>query len=169
MADKTIFPETQKKIDDFEASDVAFRAIMNDFEDKAPEWFKMIEAARDNRNRALDEAVRALREDAKQVDVNKIKTFKAGPFTVQKKLTKFFAPDLFYNIAKTLGMVDGAISEGAIAEKIEINYEPGMAWIKKNDLWDKFKDSYKETELTPAIGGPKEVPPLGATLKTRDK
>jgi hypothetical protein len=166
---KPVSEETQKKIAAFEQAEEEYTKAWAEFEEKAAPWFKILEEKRDLRNRTLDEAIRAVREDAKEVDYTKLKTFKAGPFSVQKKVTRFFAPDLFYNMAKALNLVDGAISEGVIAEKIEVNFEQAMTWLKKNSLWDKFKDTYKEQEQTPAVSGPKEVPAFGAALKRKDK
>jgi hypothetical protein len=161
--------EVATRVEEFVEADAEYAKTWADFEEKAKQWFDLLEGMRDKRNRRLDDAIRALREEAGKIDYHKISSFKLGPFKVDKKMKRFYLPDEFYATAKDLGFLDNLKTIGAIAQKVEIDTEKASKWIKEHELKDKFADTYKEEEMTSAVTGPKEVPPFGAAIKTAAK
>jgi hypothetical protein len=161
----TVAAETSIKVQEFVAADQQFRATMTDFEEKAPEWFKLIEEQRDLRNRRLDDAKRALRDEAGRLDYTKIKSFKAGPFTVEKARNRSFDTLPFIEIADGLGIDDQLKDAGIIVTETSINRDQAVDWLKRNNLWDKFAETFREEDATARVKGADDIPPLGMPAK----
>lgn len=153
------------KIKVFEEADTKYTQTWADFEEKAAQWFSLLDGMREDRNRKLDVAVRALREEAGKLDYHKVKSFKLGSFKVEKKLRRYFLPQEFTELVKDLGLYDRARAAHIVTEKVEVDTELAAAWLHENDLQAKFQDTYREEDMTPAVSGPKEVPPFGTPTK----
>lgn len=157
--------ENQARVKEFEDADAAYSKTWADFEEKAKQWFDMLEDMREKRNRRLDDAIRALREEATRTK----QSIKSGPFKVDAKTKRYFAPEEFVKLAKDYNVLDALKTAGAVVEKTEVDTERAAEWLKTSDLVGKFIPSYHEDPMTPAVTGPKEVPPFGSPVKTGSK
>lgn len=157
--------EAQTLISQFQTSDQIFKEAWANFETKHQKELEMLEALREQRNVDLDEAKRVLREESFNADITQVKFIEIGPFKVQKKESKWFIVEKFKSLLEDMGKYDAALSEGVIAEKIEVDYKTALAWLEKNSLTEKFLSCEDGKELTPAVSGPKPIPSFGAELK----
>ncbi|MDD1710160.1 MAG: hypothetical protein LUQ37_04530 [Methanoregulaceae archaeon] len=167
MAQYTVSKETQDKIASFELADSTFRKAWDDFEQQAKQFLDYLDKLREDRNVKLDEAVRSLRTEADAQPITSVKTIKAGPFSVQKKQSMFFIPERFLAILKEKGLYDKARDEGAVVEVTEVPYSKAKQFVHDQGVEDSFAAAEDGKELTPAVSGPKPIPPFGVEGKER--
>ena len=167
MAETKFTPsdELQARVKEFEDSDAEYSKTWTDFEEKAKQWFDLLEGMRDKRNRRLDDATRACREEAAQFKTG----FRLGPFRVDSKTRRYFSPEEFVKLARDHNVFDALKNAGAVIEKTEIDTEKAAEYLKTSDLAGKFIQAYHEDAMTPAVSGPKEVPPFGSPAKVGTK
>jgi hypothetical protein len=158
--------ETQDKVVIFEAADRVYKDAWEQFEKEMELRLITLDRLRENRNAKLDDAKRALRTEAVEADITQIKLIKAGPFSVQKKWSQFYLPERTVAILKAKGLYDAAISAKVVAEKIELaKYEEFKQFLDKAGVVKDFEECEDGQELTPAVSGPKPIPPFGAEQK----
>lgn len=157
----------QTAVGKFEAADSQFKTAWSEFYDRHQTELDNLDQLRESRNVALDDATKVLRDEVKRLDIKFFKTVKYGPFQVSKKVgSDTFRAVEFVNLAKTLGFKKAMEDEGAIATKVEINFDAAKEFLKKNSLEDKFATTLEGgEELTPAVTGPKPVPGFGQETK----
>lgn len=166
MSDKfTPSNDVVVKVQEFEEADAQYSKTWTDFEEKAAEWFKMLDSMRELRNRRLDEATRAVREEA----VRTKSSFRLGAFKVDHKTKRYFTPEEFCKVAGQFNILDQLKAAGAVQVETSIDTEKAAEWLKTNDYVSKFIPTYREEPMTPAVSGPKEVPPFGAPAKAKGK
>jgi hypothetical protein len=162
MADKfTPSKDVQTRVKEFEDADAEYTKTWADFEEKAKQWFDLLEQMREKRNRRLDDATRAVREEAIRFKTS----FRLGAFRVDAKTKRYFSPEEFVRLAQTNQLLDGLKTAGAVIEKTEIDTEKAAEFLKNKDMVGKFVSAYHEDPMTPAVSGPKEVPPFGTPTK----
>lgn len=159
--------DAQRIVDDFLKSDTVFKDAYAEFSDRYATELAQLEQLREARNVKLDAAGKILRDEATRLDPKRFKTFRVGPFQVSKKFSSdSFRAVEFVNLAKTLGFKKQMEDEGAIATKVEINFEAAQEFLKKNSLADKFATTLEGgSEMTPSITGPKPIPAFGTEVK----
>ncbi len=159
--------DAQQVIGKFQNLDMQFKTAWSEFYDRHQTEIDQLDQLRESRNVALDEAGKMLREEATRLDIKRYKSFKYGPFQVQKKIgSDSFRAIEFVQLAKTLGFKKQMEDEGAIAVKVEINFDAAKEFLKKNALEDKFATTLEGgAEMTPAVIGPKPIPAFGAEVK----
>lgn len=169
VKDYTPTQDAQNIINKFQTLDTQFKAAWGEFYERFQTELDQLDQLRESRNVALDEAGKMLRDEATRLDINRYKSFKFGPFQVQKKVgSDSFRAVEFANLAKTLGFKKQMEDEGAIATKVEINFSAAKEFLKKNGLEDKFATTLEGgAEMTPAVIGPKPIPALGAEFKSK--
>ncbi len=159
--------DTKNKIMAYVEADRAFQERLAQFFASHPEELVEIDNLREKRNRALDDAEQVMRRDAELTNYDKAASITFGPFRVQKKLSQWFIPETFVTLAERQGMYKAALDSGAIRIKTEIDTDMANEFLRKNSLDKVFAAAKDAKELTPAITGPKQVPPLGAQLKKK--
>jgi hypothetical protein len=164
MPDYKPTSELQEKILRYEQLNHQWEERWNNFYETHGEELQQLDDLREKRNIALDEAIRAARDEADAVNQ---KSFSVGQFKVQKKETFWFIPEGFVATAKSLGIYRDLVEKGAIAEKIEIPYKEARAVLESMNIREKFLHCEDGKELTPAVSGPKNIPPLGVGYKER--
>lgn len=159
--------DSQRIVDDFLKSDNAYKDTYAEFADRYATEIAQLEQLREDRNVKLDAAGKILRDEATRLDPKRYKTFRVGPFQVSKKFTSdSYRAVEAVKLAKSLGVLKPMEDEGAIATKIEINFEAMKEFLKKNSLTDKFATTLEGgTEMTPSITGPKPIPAFGTEVK----
>jgi len=162
MNDNVLSDDTKAKVSNFEASRDKFNKLVTEFFDNHGDELQAMDAAREEMNASLDEARRALRDDAENIPISKVKFIRCGDFEVQKKWSSWYIVEMFVSMAKNCGMYDSALAEGVIEEKTEVNGKLAETWLKKNSLEKKFASSLDGKELTPAVKGPKPVVAFGS-------
>ena len=162
-----ITPDTQDKITKFELADATFRKSWDDFEQQAKQFLDYLDKLREERNVRLDEAVRALRTEAEGLEIIDVKSIKAGPFFVQKKQSPSYLPWRFIEILREKNLYNRAKDEGAIVEVTEIPYAKAKDFVNRLKLESSFAEAEDSKELTPAVSGPKPIPPFGVESKER--
>lgn len=163
-----ISSETQQKIDSFEQSDAAYKAAWDQFERAHFQELEALDRMREDRNNKLDDAVRTLRTESAEADITQVKLVKAGPFSVQKRFSQFYAPEKTVSMLKDKGLYDSALRNRVVAEKIELEkYDTVYAFLEREGVAKDFEECEDGQELTPAVSGPKPVPPFGSEIKER--
>lgn len=153
--------ETREKIQKFEKAQKQFRELWTKFEELYSEELEHLEQLREERNFLLDEAVRALREDAESLDPRNVKVVAAGQFQATKRWRPFYNPEMFVSICRQLGLEEEAVSLGIIKWSVSVDYKKAKRWIEERKLEKKFKAAEDGKEMSVAIKGPKPVPSLG--------
>ncbi len=160
--------ETEQKVAEFQQADDRWRLAWNDFEARHQQELEKLEAIREERNSRLDAARHALRADAQEADIDDIKLIKIGPFSAQKKWSKFYIPEKLVAQLKSNGLYDTALSQKIVAERIEIaKYDQVTAFLQGLGLEKDYEGCEDGCELTPAISGPKPAAPLGGEMKEK--
>jgi hypothetical protein len=158
--------DTQDKVTLFEQSDSAFKAAWGALEQKISAELQYLDSLREDRNAKLDEAKRAIRTESVEADITENKSLRIGTFSVQKKWSNFYTPEKFVALLKDKGLYDGALSAKIVAEKIEIaKFDVAKQFLENEGVLTDFEECEDGQELTPAVSGPKPIPPLGAELK----
>lgn len=158
--------ELQDKIDDFEKSDITFKSAWSVLEQKMAQELEYLDGLREERNEKLDLAKRALRAEALEASIKDVKFVKIGPFSVQKKWSSFYVPEKLVALLKDKGLYDSAISAKIIAEKIEVEkFDVVKQYLKVEGIEADFEDCEDGMEMTPAVTGPKPIPPFGVEQK----
>lgn len=160
--DNVLAPETKAKVRLFNDAKDKFNGLVADFFAAHPDELQQMDEAREEMNAALDEARRALRDDAENVPISRVKFIRHEDFEVQKKWSNWYIVDMFVAVAKGCGMYDTAIAAGVITENTVVDGKKAEAWLKANSLQKKFAASLDGKELTPAISGPKPVMAFGS-------
>ncbi len=157
--------ETKEKIKSFQEADLKFRVAWDAFETENATRLAQLEKMREERNARLDEAKRAVRQDTELVEDMRA-TFTEGPFKVQKKWSDFYIPEKLAAMLTDHGLYDSAISNGVLAEKIEVGkYDQVHKFLTDAGLVKEFECCEDGEESSTAISGPKPIPPLAAELK----
>lgn len=160
--------EVQDKVTDFEMSDKAFKAAWDSFEQSVRAQLEYLDKLREVRNEKLDVAVRLLRAEAVEADITKVKLIKQGPFSVQKKWSEFYAPEKFVGILKDKGLYDQAVAAKVIEERIEVaKFPEAKSFLEAHGVLKEFEECEDGLELTPAVSGPKPIPPFAAEVKSK--
>jgi hypothetical protein len=158
--------DVQDKVTLFEQSDSAFKAAWGTFEQKMAVELQYLDGLREDRNAKLDEARRAIRADATEADITENKSLRIGTFSVLKKWSSSYTPEKLVPLLKDKGLYDGALTAKIVAEKIEIaKFEVVKQFLDNEGVLKDFDECEDGYELTPAVSGPKPIPPLGAELK----
>lgn len=158
-------PETKEKVEAFEQSDLAFKQALENFEREHETALAHIDKLRDDRNAKLDEAKRALRQEAEGLDEMRT-TFTVGPFKVQKKWSDFYVPEKTVAMLAERGLYDSAVGSGVVAVRVELNkFDNVKKFLEDSGVARDFECCEDGVEAGSAISGPKPVPPLGAELK----
>ena len=166
MAKFQVSQETQDKVAAFEQSDANFKNAWAVFEQRLEQELALLDKVREDRNAKLDEARRALRAEAQELSITHCKVVKAGPFSVLKKWSSFYIPEKFVAMLKDRGLYDAAVSAKVVAEKIEVGkFEAVKAFLTNEGVAQDFEECEDGCELTPAVSGPKPIPPFGSELK----
>lgn len=161
-----VTPETEAKVEAFNTSDQAYKAAWEQFEQQHEQHLAYLDKLREERNAKLDEAKRALRDEAARLNISLVKFVKAGPFSVQKKWSAFYAPERTVALLKDKGLYDTALAAKVVAERIELaKFDELKAFFEKNGVSTDFEECEDGQEQTPAVSGPKPVPPFGAESK----
>lgn len=154
---------TKAYVSDFEKKKKKYDALFAEFQEKHQDELLELDAAREEMNAALDDARRALREDAKQADYRRVKRINFGGFRIQKKWSSHYIVEMFVELIKDHKLFDAAVDEGVISVKTEIDGDQAREFLRKNSLEEQFKVCIDGKELTPAISGPKPVAAFGGT------
>lgn len=164
-SDLAVSQETKDKIEKFEQADQAYRTRFEEFLERHAEELLQLDRAREERNTLLTDATEALRSDAQDADIAEVRTLKYGSFAASKKWSSYYLVDSFVQIAKDAGLYDTMLEVGVLREVTEINTKLAEHWLASENLASKFKPAEDGKELTPAITGPKKVPPFGSQVK----
>lgn len=158
---------TQNLVSKYESLDTSFKSSWEELYERFRSEFDQLDKLREQRNVALDEATRALRDEATRLDVKVYKSFRYGKFQVSKPVgSDSFRAVETVKLAKTLGVLKPMEDHGAVATKIEINYEAMKEFLKANSLEDKFATVIEAGDAkTPSVTGPKPIPAFGAEVK----
>lgn len=159
--------DTKNRILEFVETDKEFAAKFDAFLAKHSEEVLELDNLREKRNRVLDDAEQGIRRDAELAPRDKVTSIAFGPFTVQKKRSEWFIPETFVALAERMGLHKAALDSGAIQIKTEINREVANEFLRKNSVEKQFAASLDAKDLTPAVLGPKIIPPFGAQLKKK--
>ena len=163
---KLLSDDTNNAITEFVVADKAYKDAVKAFYENHEQELEQIDKLRDERNRHLDSSKRGLRADAAMVDITKTKIIKVNPFKVQKKWSPHYITEMFVELAKNQGIYDEALEAGVLVINTIIpNFARAKEWVQTKNADEVFKQAEDGVELTPAVTGPKEVPPLGAELK----
>lgn len=158
--------KVKEKVGIFGQSDAAFKAAWDSFEQRHATELAQLEKLREERNAKLDDARRALREEAVEADITRVKEIRIGPFVVNKKWHAFYIPEKLAAKLESRDLYDTATSKNVVAEKIEIaKYDVVKQFLQDLGLVKEFEDCEDGQELTPAITGPKPISPFGAEYK----
>lgn len=162
--------EAQDKINAFLESDAAFKAVWNTFAEKYQTELDYLENLRESRNAKLDEARRALRAEGAEADITKVKSFRAGPFTVKKPWSDFYQPEKFASRLRDTGLYDKALSSKIIKESVEIE-KPDVVkqFLTTIGALELFEDCEDGIELATRIEGPKPIAPFATEVKETKK
>lgn len=170
MAKVQVSNETQTKVSSFEQADAAYKAAWDAFETAHKHELESLDKLREDRNAKLDEAIRSLREEAVSIDITLTKRIDAGPLYVQKKWSSFYVPKKLVSELKDHNLFDSALASGIVEERIDVaDYEKVKDFLEKSGVAQDFEDCEDGKELTPAVYGPKPIPPFGAEAKERKK
>lgn len=157
--------DTKDCIAAFEQADAEFKKAYEAFERDHEAALQHIDRLRDDRNAKLDEAKRALRQEAERVPEFRT-TFYHGPFKVQKKWSDFYIADKTAAILADRGLYDLAVSSGLVSVRVEVaSYDQFRAFLEDRGVAKDFECCEDGVEHSTAVGGPKPIPPLGAELK----
>lgn len=158
-------PETKEKVQAFEESDKLFKEQWETFEREHEIRIAQLEKLREDRNVKLDEAKRALRQEAEGLQDLRT-TFSVGPFKVQKKWSDYYIPEKTVAMLTERGLYDSAVSSGMVAIRVELEkYEPVKKFLEDHGVAKDFECCEDGAEAGTAVSGPKSIPPLGAELK----
>jgi hypothetical protein len=159
-------PDTAKKVDEFNKADAVFKATWEDFAQKHAAELDHLERLREERNAKLDESKRALRREIEDAPISDVKSAKHGQFTALKRWSSFYSPEKLVAKLENKGVYDEAIKAKIIAERVEVEkFDIVQAFLKERNLVREFEDCEDGQEISPAIYGPKPIPPLAAELK----
>lgn len=159
-------PETEAKVDAFNNADQTYKTAWEQFEQQHEQHLAYLDKLREERNAKLDDAKRALRDEAARLNIALVKFVKAGPFNVQKKWSPFYMPEKTVAILKDKGLYDTALAAKVVAERIELaKFDEFKAFLDKHGIASDFEECEDGQELTPAVSGPKPVPPFGSEAK----
>jgi hypothetical protein len=161
--DELLSDTAKQKVAKFNEFKAQWDGLFQDFCDKHSSELQFLDNVREEMNTALDEAKRALREEAEKIPYNKVQKIYHGGFNIQKKWSEWYIVEMFLEMARNSGLYDAALAEGVIIEKTEINGKLAEPWLKKNSVHDTFQAALDGKELTPAITGPKPVLPFGSS------
>lgn len=163
---KLLSPDTNDALAEFKKADEKFQKALTDFYSDHEKEIEYLEKLRETRNKFLDATKRGMREDARAVDITETKTIKAAPFTVQKKWSPRYIPEMFVEFCKNQGIYDEAVEGGIIKIVTTVpNFKSAKSWVQSKEADDLFQQAEDGLELTPSVTGPKPVPPIGAELK----
>lgn len=157
--------ETKEKIKAYQEADVQFRLEWETFEIENATRLAKLERLRDERNAKLDEAKRAIRQDAELIPDMRT-TFTEGPFKVQKKWSDYYIPEKLVHMLGERGLYDSALTSKIVAIRTEVASFPEVKkFLEDHGLLKDFECCEDGAESGTAISGPKPIPPLGAELK----
>lgn len=167
VKDYTPTQDIQNAASKFSSLDEQFKSQWAELYERNRTELDQLEQLRESRNVHLDEVVKMLRIEAQRLDPKRYKTIKFGPFQVSKKqASDFFRPEEFVQLAKSLGFEKKMREAGVIKTKVEIDYKGALEFLKDNALDTKFATTLEGgAEQTPAVSGPKPIPPLGQESK----
>ena len=163
--DHLITEDTKKKLEVYLERHAALTEEMGAFFEANSDELTIIDSKREDRNEGLDDIKKALRAEVAALDISEVTKVVIGPFTIQKKYTSGYLVEHFVELAQSCGMYDSAVAEGVIQEITQVNGKLAAEWIRKNGLETQFLPAEDGKELTPAVSGPKEMPPLGSEKK----
>jgi hypothetical protein len=157
--------DTKTRIELYEQANQAFKEAWERFETNHELELAHIEQLRDDRNAKLDEAKRSIRAELETVDAMRV-TSTEGPFRIQKKWSDFYIPEKLASMLYDHGLYDLALSSGIVTIKMETApYEEVRRFLEIHGIDRAFECCEDGEEASSAIGGPKQIPPLGAELK----
>lgn len=161
--------DAQTIVSKFKAVDEQYRSQWDEFYEKHRVELDAIDALREGRNVALDEARKVLGSEVERLDPERYKTVKYEMFEVQKKKSSpSFRATEFVKVAKELGIDKAMKEEGVIATKVEINYDAALEYLKKNKIEKKFEVTLDQgASIGIAIKGPKPIPAFGQEASTK--
>lgn len=157
--------DTNSKLQSYHKANADLQDAMQSFFDNHTDELAMIDRLREDRNEALDSLKKALRAEAQEQDITEIQAIVIDEFKVQKKWSSWYVVEQFVELAQACGMYDSAVAEGVIREVTQVDGKLAEEWLRKNSLIEKFSIALDGKELTPAVTGPKEIPPLGSEQK----
>lgn len=163
--DHLITEATKQKLEVYLERHAVLTAEMGEFFENNADELTIIDSRREDRNEGLDDIKKALRAEVAELDISEVTKVVIGPFTIQKKWTGSFHVEHFVELAQACGMYDSAVAEGVIQEVTQVNGKLAGEWLRKNGLEKQFLPAEDGKELTPAVSGPKEMPPLGSEKK----
>lgn len=150
----------------FESLDAKYQTLWADFEERHGIDLMALDQAREDRNSALDVAVRAVREETDQptfVD----KTLKISRFSAVKKGSKVFYAEMMITRLRERDLFSMAKTAGALEEHVVIKYEPMKAFLEERKIYGDFEDCEDYQPLTTAVTGPKPIAPFGGEVKKK--
>ncbi len=165
--------DTKNNVLAFIEADKAFSAKLEAFLAKHSEELLELDNLREKRNVKLDDAEQGIRRDADLAPRAKFNekdgapSISYGPFTVVKKLKEWFIPETFIALAERSGVHKSMVDSGAIQIKTEIDFDNACEYLRKNNMEKTFAAAKDASEMTPAISGPKPIPPFGAQAKKK--
>lgn len=157
--------ETKGKVDKFEEEREAYQLLYGSFHNDHQDELMRLDNAREAMNAALDEAKRAMRDDAAKAPYAKIKKIKYGNFSVAKKWSGWYIVEGFVEIMKDLNLFDAAVDEGVIQVETKVDGKKAGEFLRKNSVEANFKIVEDGKEQTPAVTCPKPTAPFGGDLK----
>lgn len=163
--DHLLTESTKQKFENYLEKNAVLAGYMEAFFDNNSDELAIIDAKREDRNDALDDVVKALRAEASEMDITEVQKVVLGPFKVQKKWSSHYIVEQFVELAQACGMYDSAVAEGVIREITQVDGKLAEEWLRKNSIEANFEAALDGKELTPAVSGPKEMPPLGSEKK----
>lgn len=159
--------DTKNNIQNFLETDVAFARKFETFLTSHAEELLELDNLREKRNRVLDEATRGMRRDAGLAPRAKVTNISYGPFSVVKKMSEWYTPEVFVELANRSNIYKAALDSGAIQIKTEIDFDVASKLLDNNKMTAAFAAAYATEELTPAVTAPKDIPPFGSQLKKK--
>jgi hypothetical protein len=153
-------PEVQFKVQVFEQADVKFKEYLDTFETKYAAELKTLESLREIRNTALDEAKRAVREEADEGTDSTVKTITVGRFMATKKESIFYLPEKFMAMLHARNLYDAAIAAKAVQITTSIPYQEAKAFLAKNGLEEEFEECEDGTPANDSRDLPQTSPRL---------
>lgn len=157
--------DTKSKVEAFEEADRLYKTEWEAFEREHEIRLNQLDRLRDDRNAKLDEAKRALRQEAEGLTDLRT-TFSVGPFKVQKKWSDFYIPEKTVAMLTERGLYDSAVSSGIVAIRVELEkFDQVQKFLQDHQVSKDFESCEDGAPAGAAVSGPKSVPPFGAELK----
>jgi len=164
QSDYQISQETQEIIARFNQADQDLKKLAQEFEERHSSEIGAIERLREERNRLLDEAKKALRKEAEQAPYTKVRTLSIGAFNAVKKWQNYYNPERFVAIAEDRGVLAKLLEAGVVKIHHAIGacfekdaFKNTRQWLADRGWADDFAEAEDGGELTPSVTAPGQV------------